>query len=113
MNNGKVNRKPAIEFEESSGNVFRDLGLDEPELLLAKSTLIIKIHAVMDDHGLTEKAAAKILGITTRDVHELIRGDLDRYSEKELKSFVRAMRTFAKESRNGKRKKTKTSKVGR
>ena len=113
MNNGKVNRKPAREFEESSGNIFRDLGLDDPELLLAKSTLIVNIHAVMDDHALTEKATAKLLGITTRDVHEVIRGDLDRYSEKELKSFVKTMRKFANGSQNGKRKTTKASSAKR
>jgi predicted XRE-type DNA-binding protein len=102
-----------IEVEESSGNVFRDLGLDEPELLLAKSTLIIKIHAMMVDHGWTERATAKLLGVTTRDVHEMIRGDLDRYSETELKRFVKTLRSFVNGSQNGKHTSKKTAKVAK
>lgn len=50
-----------IEFTPSSGNVFRDLELENAEELLAKSSLAIKIRELIKKRGLTQVAAAKLL----------------------------------------------------
>lgn len=91
MKTGKKSRTQ-IKVEESSGNVFRDLGLENPELLLAKSTIIVDIHSLLNEHGLTDEAAARLIGITADDLDRIIRGDLDRYSKRELQRFRRTLK---------------------
>lgn len=91
MKTGKKSRT-RIKVEESSGNVFRDLGLENPDLLLAKSTIIVDIHSLLNEHGLTDEAAAKLIGISAHDLDQVIRGDLDRYSKRELQRFLRVLR---------------------
>ena len=80
------------EVEESSGNVFADLELDDPEALLAKSKLVVRLHTAMENRKLTEAAAARRLQIARNDLAVMLRGDLDRFSEAELKRFVRILR---------------------
>ena len=52
-----------IEFTESCGNVFADLGLENADEMLAKSTLAIMIRKIIKKRGLTQVQAAKIFGI--------------------------------------------------
>jgi predicted XRE-type DNA-binding protein len=112
MNNGRPKSKAeTIEVEESCGNVFRDLGLEDADLLLAKAKLIGAIRGMRDDHGLTDRSAAEAIGITGRDLKAIFRADFDRYSETELKRFVKALRRFVSGSQNGKRTTKKTAKV--
>jgi predicted XRE-type DNA-binding protein len=113
MNNGIPRKTETIEFEDSCGNVFRDLGLEDADLLLAKAKRISAIRALRDDHGLTDKIAAEAIGITARDIKAIFHADFDRYSETELKRFVKALRSFVNGSQNGKRTTKKTSKVAK
>ena len=94
MNNGKVRKEIPLEVEESSGNVFADLGLDNPEELLAKSKLLLKIRLALEKRGLSEAKAARQLGITRTELHAALRGDLDRFSETELEGFIRILNRF-------------------
>ncbi|MBF0383161.1 MAG: XRE family transcriptional regulator [Magnetococcales bacterium] len=41
----------------SSGNVFQDLGFDEPAEELAKAKLTFKIRQIISDQGLSQKEA--------------------------------------------------------
>jgi predicted XRE-type DNA-binding protein len=94
MKTGKPKkRKTPIRFERSCGNVFADLGLPDAEELLAKSTIISHIHAFIKDRQLTDAAAAKLIGISTDDLDQMIRGDLDRFSKRELQRFLRTLKT--------------------
>jgi predicted XRE-type DNA-binding protein len=52
-----------LELTWSSGNVFADLGLDDPDLLLAKADLAIAITGIIRERGLTQAAAARALGV--------------------------------------------------
>ena len=89
MRNGKPKGKTRIKVERSCGNVFRDLGLENPELLLVKATLISEIHSTIGELHQTDTAAAKVLGITPDDVEALLRGDVDdRYSIRQLASML-------------------------
>ncbi|MGR3317006.1 MAG: helix-turn-helix domain-containing protein [Candidatus Anammoxibacter sp.] len=51
-----------IEFTESCGNVFTDLGFEDAEEMLAKSTLAIMIREILTRRKLTQVKAAKLLG---------------------------------------------------
>src|SRR3989338_4640830 len=69
-----------IEYTESSGNVFADLGIDNPEEALAKSEIVLKIQAIIKKKKLTQAKAAKILKITQPKISLLLRGCLPVHS---------------------------------
>ena len=66
----------------SSGNVFRDLGLrrEEAEHLLVRADLMIQVQKLIESHGLKQRTAAKILGVTQPRVSDLLRGRIDLFS---------------------------------
>jgi predicted XRE-type DNA-binding protein len=108
MRNGKPKGKTKITVERSCGNVFRDLGLENPELLLVKSTLIVEIHRTMEERYLIDSAAANVLRITPDDVDALLRGDVeDRYSIRQLASMLHILNEVETDGTNG----TKMAKV--
>ncbi len=78
-------------YEISSGNVFADLGLDAPEEAFAKAELTAKISAVIEAKGLTQAAAAKVLGIDQPKVSALVRGKLSGFSTDRLIRFLNAL----------------------
>jgi predicted XRE-type DNA-binding protein len=75
-------------FTRSSGNVFEDLRVDEPAEALAKSELAALIARALRARGLTQTAAAKLLGIDQPKVSELMRGRLTRFSTERLITFL-------------------------
>ncbi len=82
-----------VQYEESSGNVFADLGLPNPEELLAKSEVAIEIAHIIKKKKLTQKAAAEILGIDQPKVSALLRGKLRSFSLERLFRFLNALGT--------------------
>jgi predicted XRE-type DNA-binding protein len=74
-----------------SGNVFKDLGLDNPEELLAKAELVRQISEIIADLELTQTAAAKKLGTTQPNVSDLLRGRLEGFSMERLIRFLNAL----------------------
>ncbi|MGI4788243.1 MAG: helix-turn-helix domain-containing protein [Janthinobacterium lividum] len=79
-----VDEIPSVEDEPKStpncGNVFADLDLPDPELLLAKAKLCVKISRIMRERKLTQKQAAKLMGLTQPNVSDLLRGRLDGFT---------------------------------
>lgn len=69
-----------IEATPSCGNVFADLDLPDPELLLAKAKLSIKIERLIKERRLTQKQAAKVMGLTPSNVSDLLNGRLDGFT---------------------------------
>jgi predicted XRE-type DNA-binding protein len=72
----------------SSGNVFADLGLADPDILLAKAELARQIVALIRAKKLTQTRAAEILGIDQPKVSHLMRGRLDLFSSERLIQFL-------------------------
>lgn len=56
-------QKRALDYTVSSGNVFADLGLPNPEELLAKAEMAHKITVLIRERGLTRAQASELLGI--------------------------------------------------
>ena len=83
--------KEKIEYEESSGNVFKDLGLPNPEERLAKARLASLIYDIIEERGLTQVEAAKILSISQPKVSVLRNGRLAGFSIERLFSFLRKL----------------------
>ncbi len=80
-----------VSIEESSGNVFADLGLKNPEELLAKAQLVQRIADIIAERKLTQARAAKLLGIDQPKVSALLRGKLEGFSTDRLFRFLNAL----------------------
>lgn len=71
-------------IEESSGNVFADLGLpDAPERQL-KSEIAMHIGNIMTRESWTQAAAAARCGLTQPKMNDILRGRLRGYSVERL-----------------------------
>jgi predicted XRE-type DNA-binding protein len=70
--------------EASSGNVFADLGLPNPEELLVKSTLAITVKQLIEEKGWTERETSQCAGIDRLQLSKLMRGKLSDYSSERL-----------------------------
>jgi predicted XRE-type DNA-binding protein len=61
------------DYEESSGNVFADLGFRNSKQELLKAKLTVQIYRLLKKRGVTQKEAARILGTTQAQVSALMR----------------------------------------
>jgi predicted XRE-type DNA-binding protein len=73
-----------VTMTPSSGNVFADLGLPNPEERLAKADLAIEIERLIDSRGWTQQQAGAALKLTQPQVSAIIRGRLQRFSTDRL-----------------------------
>ena len=77
-----------LQITKSSGNVFADLGLPQPEKYLAKAELARKINSIITKRGLRQVATAEILEIDQPKVSALSCGRLDDFSLERLIGFL-------------------------
>ena len=80
-----------LDYEVSSGNVFRDLGLPDAEELDIKASLAIEIGRIIRRRGLTQSEAASMLGVDQPRVSALMRGHLEKFSMEKLCDYLRAL----------------------
>src|SRR6516165_2219032 len=80
-----------VPIERSSGNVFADLGLKNPEELLAKAELVQRIADIIAERKLSQARAAAVLGIDQPKVSALLRGKLEGFSIDRLFRFLNAL----------------------
>ena len=83
-----MKRAEKTTFEMGSGNAFADIGVANPEEALAKSRLAQEIAALIEAAGLTQTAAAKVLGVDQPKVSNLVRGRLKDFSMSRLFEFL-------------------------
>lgn len=76
---------------ESSGNVFADLDLPEPEEALAKAELARGIGRIIKSRRLSQAQAAEVLGLDQPKVSALLRGKLSGFSTDRLLRFLNAL----------------------
>jgi len=81
-------KKECLEYEESSGNVFADLGLDQPEELIARAKLLDDVSALIQSCGLSQKEVAVKLGISQPKVSMLVGGRLSAFSTDTLIHYL-------------------------
>jgi predicted XRE-type DNA-binding protein len=80
-----------IEVIESSGNVFADLGLDDPEILLAKAEMVRLIALTGDSRGYGDADFARVLDADLGTVADRLRGRLGRFPIERLISYLNAL----------------------
>ncbi len=69
-----------IEYTVGSGNVYADLGYEQPEEMQAKAELVFRLAHILEERGLTQTQAAEILGIPQPKVSALLRGHFAGFS---------------------------------
>lgn len=79
------------DYVKSSGNVFADLELPNPEERLAKAELARQIEIIIKRKRLTQESAAKILEISQPKISALLRGKLAGFSIERLFKFLMAL----------------------
>ncbi len=80
-----------MEVHSSSGNVFADLGLPNPDELLVKAELVHRISELIAERQLTQSEAADILGVDQPKVSALMRGKLSGFSTERLFRFLNVL----------------------
>lgn len=77
-----------VGITDSSGNIFVDLDLPSSPKDLLKVEIARAITKTLDRKGLTQTAAAKILGVSQARVSNVTRGRLSDFSAETLVSFL-------------------------
>ena len=81
----KAKATPASQaIDTSSGNVFKDLGLADPDERQLRMQLAVRLNDLLQAEGLTQAAAAKLLGMAQPQVSELKNYKLSRFSSERL-----------------------------
>jgi predicted XRE-type DNA-binding protein len=63
-----------VEYTVSSGNIFKDLGFENPDEELAKVKLASKINRLLADKSMTQKETADFWGISRKKMTYLRNG---------------------------------------
>lgn len=85
----KMSRK--IEFEESSGNVFADLDLEDAEELQARGMVGFHVVALLKSREMKQREMAELLGIKQSEVSHLLNGHFSRFTVDKLLHFLKRM----------------------
>ncbi len=83
-----ANRKNKIPIFRSSGNVFADLGLANPEEKQTKVRLAVAINHILAERRLSQARAARELGINQPKISALSRYRLEGFSVERLMHFL-------------------------
>jgi predicted XRE-type DNA-binding protein len=84
----KEKKKRKIKVTPSSGNIFADMGLPNPEERLLKAKLARLVNKAIEGKGWTQTVTAQVLNITQPDVSDLGRGRLKNFSVERLLQFL-------------------------
>lgn len=75
-------------YEVTTDNIFADLGLDQPEELLARAKLMHAVGTLIKSSNLSQNAIAKKLGISQPKVSMLVSGKLSAFSNDTLMHYL-------------------------
>jgi predicted XRE-type DNA-binding protein len=78
-------------YETGSGNVFRDIGVPNPEEHLVKAQLVFRIDEIIKKRHLKQVEVADLLGIRQPDVSKMLRGEFRQFSVERLLRFLVAL----------------------
>ena len=77
-----------LELIHGSGNVFRDVGLPDPDVLQMKAILAAEIIKMMDRERLTVRGAHARTGVAAADFSRIRNADLRRFTLDRLVSII-------------------------
>ncbi len=79
-------RRPKI--TRGSGNVFKDLGFENADELQAEAVLAHEICTIIKQRKLSQRQAAKLLGLDQADVSKLVNGRYTGFSLRRLVNLL-------------------------
>jgi predicted XRE-type DNA-binding protein len=77
-----------LEVVRGSGNVFRDLGVENADAEQFKAILAAEIVKMLDKRGLTVRAAQKETGVDAGDFSRIRKADLSRFTVDRLMAVI-------------------------
>lgn len=86
----------SITIVKSSGNVYADLGLPDPEGMLRKAKIVTKLNKLIKLKGLTRSQAGKLLGFPEIKLAAILRGRFDNVSERRLMDCLTRLATVSR-----------------
>jgi predicted XRE-type DNA-binding protein len=85
----KSNSVPA--FEEGSGNVFADLGLDDADERFTRTKLGFHVYQLLTQRNLKQRQIGELLAIKQPEVSHLLNGHFNRFTTDKLLAFLRRL----------------------
>lgn len=82
-------------FEDSSGNVYADLGFSDAEVMKVKAQLVSSITQKIEVQEVQLDRAAQVLGLALDDLNKLLAGHFRPYSTDELERMHKAIQQHA------------------
>lgn len=79
-----------IEHEVSSGNVFADLGVPNPEEHLLKARLVAALAKLIKSQDMTQAEAAERMDMAQPDVSKMLNGQFRAYSVERILRCIAA-----------------------
>jgi predicted XRE-type DNA-binding protein len=87
----KRNNNDAPAFEERSGNVFADLGLDDADERFSRARLGFHVYQLLTERKLKQREIADLLGIKQPEVSHLMNGHFSRFRTDKLLDFLKRL----------------------
>lgn len=84
-----LSRNP--EIEESSGNIWADVGAPDAEERMAKALLSRWIDKQIASLGLTQIESADLMGISQPELYKVVRGQVSGFSLERLTRMINAL----------------------
>ncbi|NEN90032.1 MAG: XRE family transcriptional regulator [Okeania sp. SIO3H1] len=78
-------------FEESSGNVFADIGLEDADELFTGGKIGIQVISLFKKRHLKQNKISEIMGISLQEVFHLMNGEFQKFSEGKLLDFLKQL----------------------
>jgi len=87
----KKNHLSEAEFEEGSGNVYADLGLEDSDELLARAKIGLHVYQILKGKRLAQREIADLLGMKQPEVSHLMNGHFHRFTTDKLLDFLKRL----------------------
>src|SRR5258706_5312659 len=84
-------RNTDIVFEEGSGNVFADLGLENSDELFLRAQIGFYVFKILKDRKFKQREIANLLNIAQPDVSHLMNGHYSRFTTDKLLDFLKRL----------------------
>jgi predicted XRE-type DNA-binding protein len=78
-------------FEEGSGNVFADLGLEDDDELFARAQIGFHVYKILKRKKLAQREITALLGIKQPEVSYLMNGLFSRFTTDKLLDFLKRL----------------------
>lgn len=75
-------------YEESSGNVYEDLGLENSAELFENSKVGFRLYTMLKSRSATQQEIAELLGCNLNEADHLMNGHYSLFSTDKLMEFI-------------------------